>query len=101
VLARVLSSILNYLLNRKAVFRSKASVGRTFVRYVILAAVVMLVSAGAVSGISALLGLESEGDALLKTVIKAGVDCILFLVNFRIQREWVFADKETKRKETK
>ena len=89
--ARVLSSILNYILNKKTVFRTGAPTGRSLFRYIVLAAAVMLVSAGSVTVIAWIFGLNSESDATLKTAIKFVIDVLLFFVNFRLQREWVFA----------
>ena len=46
VIARVFSSVFNFWMNRKMVFKHKGSAGKTFLRYVILSVIVMLLSAG-------------------------------------------------------
>lgn len=88
--ARIVSSMFNYAVNRRAVFKSKAPVRSSVVKYYILCVCQMLVSYGLVYMTSSLLGL---GD-FTTTVAKAVIDTILFFVSFRIQRAWVFKGKE-------
>lgn len=84
--ARICSSLCNYLLNSKKVFRSKNK--NSLTRYYRLCVLQFAASAALVTLFTSfLLGtIGSEG----KTVIKAIVDIILFLISYRIQREWVF-----------
>ncbi len=89
-IARAVSSLSNFALNRRMVFRSRETVGRTMLRYYMLAIPVMLVSGGSVTLLSALF---SASAPWLVTVIKVMVDTVLYFVNFRIQREWVFSSK--------
>ncbi len=84
VLARVISASVNYLLNRKAVFKSKKSAARSGLRYLILCVVQVLLSAALVALIR---HLAFPGPL---TVWKILVDLILFLLSFQIQRRWVF-----------
>lgn len=84
VLARVISASVNYLLNRKAVFKSKKSAARSGFRYLILCVVQVLLSAALVAVIRQL---AFPGPL---TVWKILVDFILFLLSFQIQRRWVF-----------
>ena len=81
--ARVLSSIYNFLMNKGVVFRCEGKTGITFVKYYTLCVVQMLASAGLVALFFRLLG----GN---ETIVKMVVDTLLFLVSFRIQKEWVF-----------
>ncbi len=85
-MARVCSGVLNFVLNRNVVFNKQRSKG-AIIRYFILWAVVMLVSGVTVSALHHLTGIES-------TVIKIVVDLILYFINYRIQKNWVFAQKE-------
>ena len=85
VIARVCSATLNFLLNKNMVFRIKESKGAA-ARYFALCAAVMLASGVAVSALHALTGVNS-------TVIKLFVDFLLFFVNYRVQRAWVFPQK--------
>jgi putative flippase GtrA len=95
-IARVCSSAVNYTINKKAVFRSGASGGTSLVRYYILAAGIFIASDGAMTVITLTLGLGGGEFALLKTLLKFIIDSILFLISFRAQREWVFADRRKK-----
>lgn len=87
--ARVVSSLVNFIINRSRVFRSGRNLGRSAVRYYILAFAQLIVSALLVRGISELCGTEA---GLLQTVFKLVTDTLLFFVSFGIQRDWVYAD---------
>ncbi len=91
-LARVISSVVNFSLNRKMVFRSSGSVKKTLFRYYCLAVPQFLVSALLVSGASRLLGVENDW---LITLIKIVVDTVLYFISYRIQQDWVFRKEET------
>lgn len=82
-LARLISSFVNYSLNKKRVFRVEGQRARTLARYYTLCVVQMLASALLVSLLTGQLGWA-------QTVAKLPVDLLLFLVGFQIQREWVF-----------
>ncbi len=90
VVARVISSALNYTVNRNVVFNGGKNAGTTVLRYYALAIPVMGCSAGLVSLLKFIFGTEL---AFLTTVIKMIVDVFLFFLTFRIQREWVFRKK--------
>lgn len=90
--ARVISSLVNYLVNAKVVFEGKTS-KQTLIRYYILAAAQILVSAAVVFLFEHLLGVTSP---ILSTLIKAVVDTVLFFFSFRIQHIWVFNDSTAK-----
>lgn len=90
-LARVLSATTNFLLNRRLVFESRAGMARTLVRYICLAVPVMLCSWLCVYFLSNVLAIQSSA---LRTFIKIPVDVFLFLVSFRVQRRWVFAEEQ-------
>ena len=92
VLARCVSAPSNFWMNSKYVFEKKMS-KTTFIRYVILAVFIMLVSALGVDGIMTLLKLPKLVVGLVGVV----VDVVLYLVSYRVQNKWVFApDKESK-----
>lgn len=92
VVGRVCSSIVNYTINKKAVFRNGGR--RSFVRYYIMWAFQM----GASYGLVYLFVRLTGAAGLMKTVVKMCVDVTLFFVGCFIQKNWVFADdkKETK-----
>ncbi|MBP5223283.1 MAG: bifunctional glycosyltransferase family 2/GtrA family protein [Lachnospiraceae bacterium] len=86
VAARAVSSIFNYTMNRKAVFRSEAPVKSTIFRYYTLCAVQTACSVGLVY----LLSLAFQAGSALEILLKVVVDVVLFMISFRIQQSWVF-----------
>ena len=86
-IARAISSFVNFTVNRKAVFDSKSSVGKSLVKYYILVVCQITASVCIVSGLVKLFGVSG---GWLKTLKKAVVDIILFFLSFRIQKKWVF-----------
>ena len=88
--ARIISSLVNYGINAKHVFKEDATT-KTFVKYYILAVVQLLVSATLVFVIEHVLQITSP---FLATVAKAVIDTILFFFSFRIQHKWVFNNKK-------
>ena len=90
VLARLVSGVVNYAINRHIVFSASRFSGNTLLRYFALALPVMACSIGLVTLLENIFGAEY---ALVTTVIKMIVDTFLFFLTFRIQREWVFRKK--------
>ena len=84
IIARLISSAYNFAINSKMVFKSKNN--NSLIKYLILCIVQMFISAFAVSELYMLLHINS-------TLIKVIVDTIIFIINFVIQREWVFKKK--------
>ena len=89
--SRVISSIVNYIINRKVVFKAVDNVAQTAVRYYILAACQMLVS---ILLVHVLADKVLQITGLWNTVIKCVVDGCLFIFSFGIQRKWVFKNKK-------
>lgn len=85
IIARIISSLYNFKLNAKMVFKNMNS--KSLIRYIILVIVQMLVSAFGVQYICKLLDINP-------TVIKIIVDIIIFMVNFVVQREFVFKQEK-------
>lgn len=93
--ARIISSLFNYTMNRKVVFKSDESVGKSIVRYYILCICQAIVSYGLVYVLAELaLGLTG---GMLETLIKLVVDTLLFLISFQIQQRWVFSKRKSTR----
>lgn len=88
--ARAVSSVINFSLNRSAVFKSGGSVSRSFVKYYLLCAVQLLCSWAGVWGLCAALRADS-------VIAKLIVDTVLFFISFFIQRNWVFAAKNSQK----
>lgn len=83
VMARVLSAMVNYLINRKVVFHSEEKLSHSATRYMILCIGQMLASAGIVTFFDTILPVPT-------IIIKVVTDTILFFFSFQIQRIWVF-----------
>ena len=103
VIARVISSIVNYTINKKKVFtyekKDEKQKDNTIFKYYALAIPQMFVSAFAVTSLVRLLPIP-DGATFITTLLKIVVDTIIFFVNYRIQRSWVFANKASKINET-
>lgn len=84
IIARIISSLYNFVINSKVVFKNQNK--NSIIKYFILCGVQMFLSAFAVSELFKLLQINS-------TLIKVVVDTIIFIMNFVIQREWVFKKK--------
>lgn len=93
-LARVISSLVNYLVNARVVFGGRAN-GRSLAKYYILAAVQIALSTSLVYLTEHVLAITSPA---LSTLVKIVIDVVLFFFSFRVQHKWVFRDK-TKEKE--
>ena len=96
VFARVISSLINFKINKKKVFHCKTKSKNTLIKYYCVALPQMLISAGVVSILSAIF----SAGAGLSTVIKIIVDCILFFIGYRLQQNWVFNDTKTEKPKT-
>lgn len=85
-LARVISSIVNFIVNKKTVFGDKSKDKHTIFRYYSLCIVQLSISAILVHTIFSI-------SKINETIIKLITDTILFFISFNIQREWVFKSK--------
>ena len=93
--ARVISSLLNFYMNKKLVFQTNVSTGRSMLRYYALALPQLLVQWLLNQGIYTLFSI-SESQAGLRTLIHILVMTVLFIVSFTIQQRWVFAPQKSK-----
>ncbi len=94
-IARLVSSFVNFTINRKVVFKSKDKYGSTMVKYYILCVCQIAASTGLVYLFSTVVFKLKDGS-IFDTLIKAVVDTILFFLSFRIQQTWVFVSKKKK-----
>lgn len=83
VAARIFSAVYNYTINHRKVFHSRSKVNKSLTKYAILAVCQCLVSAGLVSLVFELTGINASA-------VKIVIDTCLFIFSFQIQREWVF-----------
>lgn len=86
IVARIISSIFNFIANKKIVFKSKEKSKSEFVKYYVLCAFQMLASALLVNFVFNIIHIN-------ETAVKIIVDAILFLISFQIQRELIFNKK--------
>lgn len=83
LIARLCSSLINYTLNKNTVFNSTGNNSKAIIKYYILCFIQLICSGLLVLLIYSLLPIE-------ESVIKIIVDTVLFIISFKIQREWVF-----------
>ncbi len=84
VIARVISATVNFLINRKYVFGERGKIGRSFIRYIVLCAVIMMLSAGGTWLLSR--------TGMSSTVAKLITDAVLYFASYRFQERWVFKE---------
>jgi len=85
IIARVISSLYNYFVNSKLVFKKAGH--NAIIKYFILVIVQMFASGILVDTLS------KNVFTFNPTLVKVIVDSVIFVVNFFIQREWVFKKK--------
>lgn len=86
VLARIISSLVNYFLNKNKVFEhenNKAMDKDTLIKYYVLVVIQMGVSAFTVWIIHGVINIDA-------TFIKIFVDVIIFVVNYFVQKIFIF-----------
>ncbi|WP_184180563.1 GtrA family protein [Paenibacillus sp. JGP012] len=83
VIARVISIVVNYVLNRHFVFRKEDSRGSLW-RYLTLCGLIIILSSTGVYLFHTLFQVDEKAA-------KFFCDALLFLLSFQLQRRWVFA----------
>ena len=83
IMARVISSFINYLLNRDKVFKSNEDKIKTVLKYYILVIIQMFVSALLVDNLYKIIKIDA-------TFIKIPVEFLLFVCNYLIQKVFIF-----------
>ncbi len=83
ILARIISSLINFMLNKDKVFKSNESTKVTIVKYYTLVIVQMLISAFVVNKLYKVLSINEN-------FIKIPVEIILFICNYLIQKVLIF-----------
>ena len=89
IFARIISSFYNYFVNASLVFKNKNN--SSFIKYVLLCIIQMFISGICVNFIFKKLNINL-------IVIKLIVDIIIFIVNFIIQRKFIFVGEYEKNK---
>ncbi len=86
VVARAVSATVNYICNRKLVFRSNVSKRKSFFKYWIL---VLAIMASGYLG-TALLSRVLDASGFAITALKILVETVLFCVSYNVQKKWIF-----------
>lgn len=94
ILARAISSFINYLLNRNRVFKQneKGIDKITLIKYYLLVVIQMCVSAISVYLLFNLTNIN-------ETIIKIPVEIILFMINYFVQKHFIFYNKKERQNE--
>ena len=87
ILARIISSLVNYLLNKDKVFKSNEKTINTILKYYALVIIQMLVSALLVDNLYKIVTINP-------TIIKVPVEFFLFICNYLIQKVLIFKKKD-------
>ena len=89
--ARVLSSLFNFTMNDRYVFRNGENHWKAFLKYYCLCIPQTLIS---VVCLTALVAGLKIGHPALATLVKIILELILFVISYYIQKKWVFSDKK-------
>jgi len=93
--ARVISSLLNFFMNQKLVFRTHVDTRKAMLKYYTLALPQMAAQVLLTQGVYALLGIADSATGL-RTLWYAIVMTVLYFLSYMIQQRWVFAPQKTK-----
>lgn len=94
VLARVISSLLNFFMNKKLVFKTHVDTKKAMLRYYCLALPQMGVQVLLTQGVYYLLHISDKANTL-RTLIYAIVMVVLYFISYMIQQRWVFAPRKS------
>ena len=96
VIARVVSSLLNFFMNKKLVFHAKTDTRKSMLRYYALA-IPQLFAQSLLEMLAFTLFRVGAEQAALRTLIHIIIMTVLFVISFTVQQRWVFApDKKEK-----
>lgn len=85
-IARLISSPVNFLLNKNFAFQVRESKGAVW-RYAVLALCVLLITTFLFGWLNHYV---PAGQGVLSILLKMAIDVFMYLLNYRIQRNWVF-----------
>lgn len=88
VIARLMSSALNFFMNRRLIFADKGKLASSAVRYYIWCVLLMMLSYSLVYTISLFWKVNAS-------IIKLIIDVALGLVSYQVQLRWVFQNKDS------
>ena len=91
--ARVVSSLINFFMNKKLVFQTDVPTGQAMLKYYMLALPQMAAQVLLTQGVYSLLNIPDSATGV-RTLIYVAVMAVLFIASFMIQQRWVFAPKK-------
>ena len=91
--ARVISSLLNFFMNKKLVFQTDVDTKKAMLRYYALALPQMAAQVLLTQGVYALFAIPDSANGL-RTLIYAVVMTCLYFLSYMIQQRWVFAPQK-------
>ena len=89
LIARILSTIVNYVINKKYVFKGKNNSKQTAKRFLILTVVITILS-------TLFVYVASSLHIMSEKLAKPIGDLLLFLLSYSAQTKWVFKNNESK-----
>ena len=92
--ARVISSLLNFFMNQRLVFKTNVDTKTAMLRYSMLALPQMAAQVLLTQGVYILFSIPDTAT-LLRTVLYAVVMTVLYFISYMIQQRWVFAPKKS------
>ena len=92
VVARIVSATCNYFCNRRLVFKSGENLLASYSRYWGLVLLIAILSYSGTTVISTLF----NSDGCWITCVKVLVETVLFLLSYRLQKQWVFQKSSRK-----
>ena len=95
ILARVISSLLNFFMNQKLVFKTNVDTKTAMLRYYCLALPQMAAQVLLTQGVYVLFSIPDSAN-FLRTLIYAVVMTALYFLSYVIQQRWVFAPQKSK-----
>ena len=91
--ARVISSLLNFFMNKKLVFQTEVDTKKAMLRYYALALPQMAAQVLLTQGVYTLFSIPDSANGL-RTLIYAIVMTCLYFLSYMIQQRWVFAPQK-------
>ena len=91
--ARVISSLLNFFMNKKLVFQTDVDTKKAMLRYYALALPQMAAQVLLTQGVYSLFSIPDSANGL-RTLIYAIVMTCLYFLSYMIQQRWVFAPQK-------
>ena len=91
--ARVVSSLLNFFLNKKLVFQSEEKTGKALLKYYLLAVPQMAAQMLLTNGVYKLFGVSDTAGGV-RTLWYVIVMVCLYFISYTIQQRWVFAKQD-------